>query len=119
MDVFVWGAADTERAVRVLQAVRGFEALDGPVGSADLLGVRDGVLVELRHCDPGGLQVRFVDGTSPGRAAVVARSFLWMITRRGGVDEAMLVGPGAHGLRFRSGRIHRLEPLDSETVQDD
>ncbi|MGW1680471.1 hypothetical protein [Saccharopolyspora sp. NPDC002376] len=119
MDVFVWGTADAERAVRVLQAMRGFEVLDGPVGATDLFGVRDGVLVELRHSDPGGLQVRFVDGTSSGRAVVVARSFLWMITRRGGVDEALLVGPGTTRLRFRNGRIQRLEPLGSETIQDD
>lgn len=119
MDVFVWGSADTGRAVRVLRAMREFEALDGPVGAADLFGVRDGVLVEFRHSDPGGLQVRFVDGTRPGRAAVVARSFLWMITRRGGVDEALLVGPGETRLRFRGGRIQHLEPLDSESIQDD
>ncbi|MER7010555.1 hypothetical protein ABT324_03890 [Saccharopolyspora sp. NPDC000359] len=119
MDVFVWGSADTGRAVQVLRAVREFEVLDGPVGAADLFGVRDGVLVELRRSDPGGLLVRFVDGTRPGRAAVVAHSFLWMITRRDGVDEALLVGPGETLLRFRDGRIHHLEPLDSEPVQDD
>ena len=48
---------------------------------------------------------------------MVARSFLWMITRRGGVEEALLVGPGATSLRFRGGRFQHLAPLDP--VPDD
>lgn len=119
MDVFVWGSADTEHAVRVLEALRRFEVLDGALGSADVVGVRDGVLVELRHSDPGGLLVRFVDGTRPGRASIVAHSFLWMLTRRGAVEEAMLVGPGVEPLHFRDGRIQRLTPLISEHFSDD
>ncbi|PKW13578.1 hypothetical protein [Saccharopolyspora spinosa] len=119
MDVFVWGSADTEHAVRVLEALRRFEVLDASLGSADVFGVRDGVLVELRQIDPSGLLVRFVDGTRPGRASIVAHSFLWILTRRGAVDEAMLVGPGVEPLRFRDGRIQRLTPLSSEHCTDD
>ncbi|MEV0053461.1 hypothetical protein AB0H34_23530 [Saccharopolyspora shandongensis] len=119
MDVFVWGAADTERAVRVLQALRRFDVLDGPLGSADLFGIRDGVLVEMRHSDPGGLLVRFTDGRRPGQSEIVARAFLWLITRGDSVEEAMLVGPGAEPLRFRDGRIQRLAPENSERCSDD
>ncbi|MCI2418642.1 hypothetical protein MOQ72_14475 [Saccharopolyspora sp. K220] len=112
MDVFVWGEADTEHALRVLQALRCFEVLDGPVGPADVVGVRDGVLVELRRSDPGGLLVRFADGTRLGQASIVAHAFLWMITRRALVEEAMLVGPDTEPLRFRDGRIQRGTILD-------
>ncbi|MGP4018514.1 hypothetical protein [Saccharopolyspora sp. 5N708] len=111
MDVFVWGGADTAHALRALQALRCFEVLDGPIGPADVVGVRDGVVVELRYSDPGGLLVRFVDGRRPGQASIVAHSFLWMITRRAPVEEAMLVGPGIEPLRFRDGRIQRLTVL--------
>ncbi|MEV0696300.1 hypothetical protein AB0I53_00040 [Saccharopolyspora sp. NPDC050389] len=118
MDVFVWGSADTDCAVRVLQALHRFEVLDGPLGSADLFGVRDGALVEMRHSDPGGLLVRFTDGRRPGQAAIVAHAFLWMITRDASVEEAMLVGPGTEPLRFRDGRIQRPIPLNERCPDD-
>jgi hypothetical protein len=118
MDVFVWGAADTEHAVRALQALRRFEVLDGPIGPADAVGIRDGVLVELSRSDPGGLLVRFADGRRPGQASIVAHSFLWMITRRAEVEEAMLVGPGIEPLHFRDGRIQRLTVLGDRCADD-
>lgn len=88
--------------------------LDGALGSADVFGVRDGVAVELRQIVPSGLLVRFVDGTRPGRASIVAHSFLWMLTSRGAVEEAMLVGPGVQPLRFRDGRI---QPSDTSELR--
>ncbi|GAA0508752.1 hypothetical protein GCM10011581_19180 [Saccharopolyspora subtropica] len=118
MDVFVWGAVSPDHAVRALRALRGFQVLDGPVGPADVVGVRDGVLVELRHSDPGGLLVRFEDGATPGRASIAAHSFLWMITRRPWVEEAVLTGAGAEPLRFHRGRIHRMTPLGAGWPDD-
>lgn len=103
--VLLWGGADAAHAVRAMTALRPFQVLDGPLGAADLVGLRDGVLVELRGVGPAGLAVRFLDAEAAGRAWIAAHSFLWVITRWGRVEEAVLFGGGAEPLRFSDGRF--------------
>ena len=95
MDVYVWGTQDAEPmaetlpalAMRVLREVREFDSINCALGATDFFGIRDGVLVELRYAEPGGLQVRFADGLRAGQAWSVAHAFLWLVTRQPQVAE--------------------------------
>ncbi|TWF94508.1 hypothetical protein [Saccharopolyspora dendranthemae] len=115
MDVYVWGTQDAEPvaetlpalAMRVLREVREFDSINCALGATDFFGIRNGVLVELRFADPGGLQVRFSDGLRAGQAWSVAHAFLWLVTRQTQVAEAVLLGGDDGSLRFRHGRITR------------
>jgi hypothetical protein len=119
--VFLRGQVGISQTLGALEALRPLDVLDGPLGPADLLGVRDGVLVELlmehEEGDCHGLPVsglpvlvRFADGSArsgsgPGRAWTAAHAFLWMVTRRCEVEEALLAGTDSPPLHFRGGRI--------------
>ncbi|MFC7342450.1 hypothetical protein [Saccharopolyspora griseoalba] len=124
MDVFLWGTPRAEPAASVLPAlaarvlgeVRGFDSFNSADEDGDFFAIRDGVLVELRHCEPGGLHVHFADGTRTGRAWTVAHAFLWLVTRNPEIADAVLQGPGTERLRFRDGRITRVASWFSDEV---
>lgn len=119
--VFLRGEPRADLVLDVLQLQHPFVVLDGPIGSAGLVGVRAAVLVELcdDHDEPGELGrypllVRFTgtDGTEPAWSA--AHAFLWSVTRGGEVDEALLLGPGTAPLRYHRGRIAPVRTVRSD-----
>ena len=124
MDVFLWGTPAAEPAATVLPAlaarvlgeVRGFDSFNSAAEDSDFFAIRDGVLIELRHCEPGGLQIHFADGTSDGHAWTAAHAFLWLVTRNQEIAEAVLQGSGTECLRFRDGRITRVATWFSDEV---
>lgn len=115
--VFLRGEPRREHVLAALEFHHPFLACDGPVGPVDLVVVRDGVLLELQEdhdeVDPPEhdlvrypLLVRFTPADEQVRPAwLAAHAFLWTITRCGQVDEALLLGPDAAPLRYKSGRI--------------
>jgi len=124
VDVFLWGTPEAEPAASVLPAlaarvlgeVRGFDSFNSAAEDSDFFAIRDGIVIELRHCEPGGLQVHFADGTCAGRAWTVAHAFLWLVTRNAEIAEAVLQGCGAERLRFRDGRITRVATWFSDEI---
>ncbi|GAA2334014.1 hypothetical protein GCM10009854_06860 [Saccharopolyspora halophila] len=124
VDVFLWGTPAARPAsaklpaiaARALGGVRAFDSFNSAGEDSDFFAIRDGVLIELRHCEPGGLQVHFADGTSEGRAWTVAHAFLWLVTRNPEISEAVLQGCGSERLRFRDGRITRVATWFSDEV---
>ncbi|WP_249124364.1 hypothetical protein [Saccharopolyspora erythraea] len=111
--VFLWGWADSSLIARTLEALRPFDTLDGPVGPAELIGMRDGVLVEVTREGADATRVRFVDAGGPADAWTAAHSFLWVVTRRLPVEEALLLGDDTEPLHYREGRI-RAVPTSGE-----
>lgn len=115
--VFLRGQLSIDHAVTAISALRPIDVLDGPIGPVDVLCVRGDVLVELcrRHAETDRfgrcasdfpLLTRFVSTRRQAHSAwVAAHAFLWMVTRRPNITEALLVGPETEPLRFREGRI--------------
>ena len=122
--VFLRGEPSTEHVLAALELVHPLLALDGPIGPADLVGVRGSLLIELREdheeTDHAGLArypllVRFVPAANEMSAWIAAHAFLWRVTRGGHVDEALLLGGDAEPLRYRRGRIEPLHGSRSRT----
>lgn len=118
--VFLRSAVTSTELLAALQVLRPFTALDGPMCHVEMLGVRSNLLVELvAHGadDWGGVPVanlprlvRFIGVSEqadvpPGTAWTAAHAFLWILTRRHEVEDALLVGPGVEALRYSEGRI--------------
>lgn len=120
--VFLRGQVNIEQALAVLEGLRPVEVLSGPVGPVDVFCIRDGLLIEFHHDhqDPDfPLLIRFIEtDRCLGRAWVAAHAFLWAVTRRAEVDEALLTGPDTEPLRFREGHI-RPAPAPEERYPED
>lgn len=127
--VFLRGPVKHRQVLAALESLRTFEVLDGPVGAVEIVGVRAEVLMEFVHrrgekpwyglaLAEFPMMVRFSAVGEHGPAWVAAHSFLWMVTRRYPVDEALLIGPDTEPLRFRQGRILPV-PAPEERYSED
>lgn len=122
--VFLRSAISTGQLLDALEALRPFDVLDGPVGQVDVLGIRAGLLVEVvaAHGDSHGSSATglrrlvrfFAVNNEPlrGSAWVAAHAFLWILTQRYEIDEAMLLSPVSEPLRYSGGRIRPISMTD-------
>ncbi|GAB3286061.1 hypothetical protein [Parasphingorhabdus pacifica] len=127
--VFLRGPVKHRQVLAALETLRTFDVLDGPVGTTEVVGVREDVLIEFvhQHREPDGdgpssadmpMLVRFSSVAGPAPAWTAAHSFLWMLTRCYPVREALLVGHGIEPLRFRDGRFLRAPAPENRCSED-
>lgn len=127
--VFLRGPVKHRHVLAALEMLQAFDVLDGPVGPVDIVGVRDDVLAEFvyrrREENWYGLtvsefpmMVRFCRVSDAGRAWAAAHAFLWTVTHRYAVDDALLIGADTEPLRFREGRILPV-PAPEERYSED
>lgn len=114
--VFLRGPVKHRQVLAALEVLQEFDVLDGPVGPVDVLGIRGEVLVEFVHQHRERnrrgaraanlpMMVRFTSTAGSSAARTAAHAFLWMLTRRYPVREALLIGPDVETLRFRDDRF--------------